>query len=216
VLRPPEFRPEEYAPDAVAGILPRLRNAAVTRVLSLDPLEHPDLKLRAALPVGAPGLRIHVYEVERPWSRAFLACGVLPALGPEQASSAPFQAGFDSSRDVALEEPGEATCRNGTVARVSVVPGEERYRTESDGRGYLVTRDSFARDWVATVDGRGVRVLRANGKHRAVPVPGGGHEVVLRYRPRGLALGLAGTGLGALSAVLLGLRRLGQGTVDHG
>ncbi len=203
VLRPPEFSPEEYAPGAVGGILPRLRNAAVSRVLSLDPLDHPELKLRAAVPVGTPALRIYVYEVDRPWSRAFLACGVLPALGPDQAASAPFRAGFDPLRDVALEEPGEATCGKGTVRRVSVVPGEERYHTESDGRGYLVTRDSFARDWVATVDGRGVRVLRANGKHRAVPVPGGGHEVVLRYRPRGLALGLAGTGLGALAVALL-------------
>jgi len=209
VLRPPEFLPEEYAPGAIAGILPRLRNAAVTRILSLDPLEHPELKLRAAIPVGAPGLRIHVYEVERPWPRAFLACGVLPALGPEQAASAPFEAAFDPSREVALEEPGEATCSNGTAARVSVVPGEEHYRTQSDGWGYLVTRDSFARDWVATVDGRAVRVRRANGKHRAVPVPGGGHEVVLRYRPRALNLGLAGTGLGVLAIVLLWIRGRG-------
>jgi hypothetical protein len=206
VLRPPEFTSEEYAPAGVAGILPRLRNAAVARVLSLDPLEHPELKLRAAVPVGTPDLRLFVYEVDRPWSRAYFACRVLPALGPDQAAGVPYGAGFDPSRDVALEEPREAMCGKGTVRRVSIVPGEERYRTESDGPGYLVTRDSFARDWFATVDGRGVPLLRANGKHRAVPVPGGSHDVELRYRPRGLFPGLAGTGLGVLAVTLLWVR----------
>jgi len=63
VPRPPELMPEDYRPDAVARILPRLRNAAVSRVVSLDPVENPDLKPLATIPAGAPGLDIHVYEV---------------------------------------------------------------------------------------------------------------------------------------------------------
>jgi hypothetical protein len=203
VPRPPEFSGEDYAPQAVSGILPRLRNAAVTRVLSLDPLQHPDLTLRRAAPLGVPGLSVHVYELDRPWPRAYLACRVWPARRREEAGLAPFQPGFDPSRNVALEESGEAACGQGSVQARSVVPGEERYRTQSDGPGFLVTRDSFARGWQATVDGQRVPVLRANGKHRAVGVPSGTHEVVLSYRPRGLGWGLAGTGLGALALVVL-------------
>ena len=216
VLRPPEFSPEDYAPEAVAGILPRLKNAAVSRILSLDPLAHPDLKLRALVPLGPEGLQIHVYQINGPWPRAYLACRVLPAPEREMALASPLGADFDPARDVALEEPGRTACRQGTVSRLEAVPGRERYQAVSDGEGYLVIRESFALHWVASVDGSEVRVLRANGKHQAVPVPAGRHEVVLRYRPPGLGLGLAGTGLGALLAVLLCLRPSGPGTAHHG
>jgi uncharacterized membrane protein YfhO len=89
---------------------------------------------------------------------------------------------------------------------VAAVSAEARYHVESDGDGYLVGRDSFARGWVAEVDGRRVGVLRANGKHRAVPIPAGSHEVVMRYRPPGLAAGLWATTLGLAAALLLWVR----------
>jgi uncharacterized membrane protein YfhO len=69
-------------------------------------------------------------------------------------------------------------------------PGHERYVVESDGSGYLVMRDSFARGFEASVDGRPEPVVRANGKHRAVYVPAGRHEVAVRYAPPGLRAGL--------------------------
>jgi uncharacterized membrane protein YfhO len=75
----------------------------------------------------------------------------------------------------------------------------------------LVTRDSYARGWRATVDGVPAPVLRADGKHRAVPLAGGTHEVVLRYHPPGLALGLVLTGVSVLVAAALVARR-GDGT----
>ena len=203
VPRPPELTPEEYRPDAVARVLARLRNAAVSRVVSLDPLRHPDLRLLATIPAGAPGLAIHVYALEAPWPRAYLACRVLAASGVEDASRRPLQPGFDPLRDVALEEPGDADCRAGAVSRVRAVPGEETYEVRSDGAGYLVTRDTHARGWRATVDGRHAAVLRANGKHRAVAVPGGRHAVELRYEPPNLWLGvglMAAAGAACLAA----------------
>jgi uncharacterized membrane protein YfhO len=77
---------------------------------------------------------------------------------------------------------------------------------QSDGPGYLVTRDSFAPGWTATVDGGAAPVLRANGKHRAVAVPTGRHVVDLRYRPPGLAPGLAMMGLAAAACAALWVR----------
>ena len=49
--------------------------------------------------------------------------------------------------------------------------------------------------------GRETPVLRAHGKHRAVPVPAGEHRVVLRYRPPGLRVGVGLSGLSLLVAV---------------
>jgi hypothetical protein len=211
VPRPPELAPEDYRPEAVARILPRLRNAAVSRVVSLDPLEHPDLKPLARIPAGAAGLEIRVYEVSAPWPRAYLGCRVLAASSVGDASRRPLQPGFDPIRDVALEGPGHAACGAGSVARGRAVPGEERYEVQSDGPGYLVTRDSFAPGWTATVDGGAAPVLRANGKHRAVAVPAGRHVVDLRYRPPGLSLGLAMMGLAAAACTALWIRPVMRG-----
>ena len=191
VPRPPELTPEDYRPEAVGTILPRLRNAAVSRVVSLDPLAHPDLRLITTVAAGAPGLQLHAYEVAGPWPRAYLGCRVLAASSALDAFRRPFLAGFDPHRDVALEAAGHAACGTGAVARGRALPGEERYEVQSDGPGYLVTRDSFARGWTAAVDGTPTPVLRANGKHRAVAVPAGRHVVEMQYRPPNLRAGLA-------------------------
>jgi len=49
-------------------------------------------------------------------------------------------------------------------------------------------------------------VLRANGKHRAVPVPPGRHVVDLRYRPPGLAIGLTMMAFAAAACAALWIR----------
>lgn len=205
VPRARELGPEDYEPRAVGRLLPWLRNAAVTRVLSLDPLDHPDLTLLAAVE-AAPEARIHVYRVSDSWPRALLACRVLLAPRREDALFRPYAAGFDPSRDVVLEAPASASCREGTVRRRSFLPGDERYEVAGDGPGLLVTRDSFAPGWTASVDGAAAPVLRANGKHRAVPVPAGTHEVRLRYRPPGLHAGIALTALASLGAAVVWAR----------
>jgi hypothetical protein len=201
VPRPRELGPSDYEPASVSRLLPWLRNAAVSRVLSLDSLAHPELESTAAVPVGLAGLTIHVYRVQHPWPRAFVACRIERGLSREEALSAPYREGFDPATDVALSEGEPPTCRSGSVSRVESVPGRERFTVEADGSGYLVTRDSFARGWRARVDGREAPVLVANGKHRAVLFPSGAHVVTLDYHPPGLGTGLALAGLSALALV---------------
>jgi hypothetical protein len=199
VPRARELAAPDYDPGAVAALLPWLRNAGVSRVLSLDPLDHPDLSPLGEVPVVPPLATIHVYGVARAAPMAYVACRVVPASGVEEALARPYSPGFDLERDVALEVDGRASCGAGTATRVARAPGQERYETEADGPGYLVVRASFARGWTALLDGRPVPTLRANGKHRAVPIPAGRHEVALRYDPPGLWPGLAVSGLAWLS-----------------
>jgi hypothetical protein len=170
----------------------------VTRVLSLDPLADPDLVPLAVVPLGPPGLVVHVYRVAGVWPRAFVACRVVPAKDRDDAQARPFQPGFDPHRDVALEDAALAAerpprCRDGSVERLSARPDEESFRVELDGPGYVVSRASFAHGWTAWVDGSPAPVLRANGKHRAVPVSAGTHDVRMRYQPPGLGAGIAAT-----------------------
>jgi hypothetical protein len=57
--------------------------------------------------------------------------------------------------------------------------------------------------WSATVDGRRVPILRANGVTTAIALPEGARRVELRYEPPGLRTGMALTGAGALLGLAL-------------
>jgi hypothetical protein len=185
--------------------VPWLRNAVVSRVLSLDPLVDPDLVPMVVVPLGPPGLAVHVYRVARPWPRAFVACRAVVATDRDDALGRPYQPAFDPEHEVAIERAWTAdrptTCQAGRVERLAAPPDQERFRVEIQGSGYLVSRASFARGWTAWVDGSPAPVLRANGKHRAVLVPAGAHEVRLRYEPPGLWAGIVATVGAALGAL---------------
>ncbi|HEY5908296.1 MAG TPA: hypothetical protein VIZ31_09645, partial [Vicinamibacteria bacterium] len=189
--RPPELRPEDYNPARVGQLLGWMRQAAVRRVLTLDRLDHPDLRLRTSVAAGPPGLTIQVYELARPAPFAYLACSARLAGNQEQALALPLEVGFDLGRDVVLEEDVGAPvgCTRSEARRLVDLPAARAYAVSADGPALLVERENFARGWRASVDGRPARVWRANGKHRAVVVPAGAREVTLRYEAPGLQAG---------------------------
>jgi hypothetical protein len=183
-----------YDSRDVTQFLPLLRHAAVSRVLSFDPIDHPELRLRATVPVAMTGLAIHIYELERPWPRVLVACRAQWASTRLGAARAPHAATWDPYRDVAFEDPDAlraAACSTGRARTISLLPDEERYESESDGPGWLVVRSTHARGWRATLDGQPAALLRADGRHRAVAIPSGRHTVTLRYEPPWLWPGVA-------------------------
>ncbi len=198
-----ELAPELYDPARAERLLPWLRNAAVSRVLSVDALADPDLTPLGVVSMGVPATVIHAYRVEGPWPRSYLACRVLDEPDPARSLMRPYASGFDPRSDVALAGASAASCRGGEAWGRGSVPGQERFETNADGDGYLVVRASYARGWRARVDGRPAPVLRANGKHMAVPIPAGRHDVALRYEPPGLGAGLFLSGLSLLVCVAL-------------
>ncbi len=205
-----ELSAEFYDPARVGELLPWLRNAGVARVLSLDPLSHPALVPLASVPAGPQGVAIHVYGFD-PWPRASLACRATAVDTRIHALNAPYRPGFDPWREVALERQGgegpddalPATCTKGRARRTTWTASEEHYEIETNASAYLVVRASYARGWQASVDGVPAPVLRANGKHRAVAVSAGRHEVVLRYEAPGFLPGLAVSVAALLAAGLL-------------
>jgi hypothetical protein len=200
-----ELSPEAYVPGRVGALMPWFRNAGVARVLSLDPLSHPDLLPLAAVAVA--GAAIHVYGFNT-WPRASLACRATPLTTLEAALALPYRKGFDPWREVALVREGSegpddalpATCTKGRARLTSRTATEERYEVEANASAYLVVRASYARGWRASVDGVPQPVLRANGKHRAVAVNAGRHEVVLRYESPGLVPGASASLLALVAA----------------
>jgi hypothetical protein len=176
--RPDELGRADYVPESVGLLVDRLRDSAVSRVLSLDPLSHPDLALRALAPAGPEGLFVHVYELRDTWPRAYLACTVQPE-GAGEMPPVSYQAA----------PRNEGGC-GGSVRSLEQRPAEGRYEVESGRGAYLVVKNSYARGWNAVVDDRAQPVLRINGKYQGVPVPAGRHVVWLRYVAPGLHTGV--------------------------
>jgi hypothetical protein len=99
-----------------------------------------------------------------------------------------------------------------SAARLSDVrlrPARAAAQVRADGPGWLVLSRTYFPAWRATVDGTPARVLIANGRDLAVPVPAGTHRVELWWDEtpfaRGVGLQAAGVLLVA-AAALLGAR----------
>lgn len=109
--------------------------------------------------------------------------------------------------------------RAGSTGVVDWGPSSARVEVDADRPALLVLSQAWAPGWSATVDGETAPVVRANGLVQAVPVPAGGSEVVLRYRPPGLVVGSAVsalTAVGLAGAVALDRRRVSARTRTRG
>jgi uncharacterized membrane protein YfhO len=84
----------------------------------------------------------------------------------------------------------------------SWVPERIGVDINADRPAMLVVSQSWLPGWTATIDGKTVPVVRADGIVQAVPVPAGAHHVTLNYMAPGLKTGAGITTLTVL--VLLG------------
>jgi len=162
------------------ALLPRLRRAAITHVISLDPLAHPELRLwGTASPDRVRPLRIFIYRVGAALPFADVVGRHVPA-------------------------------RAGRVTALDHAPGRIRLTFAAEAPALAVVREAFAPGWTARLDGRHAVLLRADGRHMAVAVPPGRGSLELSYRPPGLGTGVllaAAAALALLGLLLPGNRR---------
>jgi hypothetical protein len=120
---------------------------------------------------------------------------------------------FDGSKIVFL--PPEAkpfvTVTNQTIARVL----KSRFRNQSadieivaDAPSLVVVAQTWYHDWRAEVDGKLVRLLRANHAFQAVEVPEGRHRVQLLYRDRAFETGAVISLLALLACLICVSRKI--------
>lgn len=70
------------------------------------------------------------------------------------------------------------------IKLLSYTPDELRYKAVAkNAQNMMVFSEVYYPDWFATVDGKPVDVFRVNYILRAIIVPKGEHEIVLRFRP---------------------------------
>lgn len=177
---------------------PEGEHSLVARLEGLEPLalyELPDARPRAAVLTAA---------IVEPNTIRQILLTFDPALEPAATAVV-------SAEAAPAGTPGPA----GPPTARLVVDEPERLVLEATapaGGGYLVLRDSYDSDWVASVDGAEAQVVRANGLFRAVRITSGGHKVEFRYRPVHVYVGAAVSLLtGVALLVAVGLSRWATG-----
>ncbi|HEY8206056.1 MAG TPA: YfhO family protein [Myxococcaceae bacterium] len=99
------------------------------------------------------------------------------------------------ARTEVLLAEGEAIAATGCAGSSARITRVTHNTLEVDAvacqQSYLVVADSYFPGWVAEVDGREAKVVRADYALRAVAIPAGPHHVVLRYRPMSFVIGAA-------------------------
>jgi hypothetical protein len=200
---------DRVLPPAEAGchdldaILPRLRRAGVHTVLSADPLVHPALRpLQVLEPDRIAPVVVHVYRLAAPLPLIRVASEVVTVGNAAEGAREAATPGFLEAGGTAVEGAGAVRDARGRVESTQRWSGRLEIVAEVDSPSVLVVRDGWAAGWTARVNGRAAAVRRADGRHRAVDLPRGRSEVVLRYRPRGLTASLAA---GALALAALGV-----------
>jgi len=183
-----------------------LELGAVSRVVTLHSAVPPGLQLEAVVPALTMG-PVRVWRVPRPLPRVFAVSGV--RVAPDEEAIRLLAAGaVDPRREVVLAEGAARAPVSGFDAETriaEIMPDRARIEARLPTDGFVVMVDTYDPGWRTSVDGRAVRLLRANVAFRAVPVPAGRHVVEMSYRPGTVIWGLGVSILGLLLAAALTL-----------
>lgn len=175
---------------------------------------------------GGPFREVHrgsaiVYENPSALPRAYLVNEYMVAEEPEGALALMADPGFDPRATAVVyeplsgpelgrpESPGEAVIEEYSPNRVVV-------RTRAGARSLLVLADNMYKGWHATVDDEPVPIHRTNHTFRGVVVAAGEHEVVFRFQPRELEVGLGIYAVGAAILLIYGMVLAGRSVLDRG
>jgi len=237
ILPREEFMSNRYAGFAIASVggahaaKPRL----VQDLLEYQGWTHPNwlalLNVRFDVTRGVfdsiPGLRpVHqgsgtVFEAPH-WLPRATVVGEYRVVSPPRAIlDSIARAAHDPARVTLLEMDPGLTLGPVAGARASITRyglNDVTVEVETPGPALLRLADLWYPDWVATVDGRPVEILKADYLLRAVAVPAGKHRVEFRFASPAMRQGLVLSGasllvtLGLLGAGLLRRRSSATGT----
>jgi hypothetical protein len=191
----------------------------VRMLTSLKPVEHEQLiPLEPVQVKGLPG-PIHVFGIDEPLPRAYLARG-LHRCSEEVALQRILQGRFGFGWQPCQNDPSVTTAPEEASAGVAGFVNLDahsdvylEYTVNLLNPGYLVVRESYAPGWMASVDGAAAELIPVDLVYRAAAVPAGSHKVRLEYRPDGMAVGLI---LNTLGLLIVGLGVLFLRTRDAG
>ena len=206
----------ERRPDLFARHRRRLVQANVRWVLSFRELapELATLRGTAALPEVVEPL--HLYELGDALPRAFWVPAARELPGREAILAELERPDLDLRSSVLLEEKvGRACPREGPGPAVTYLPIDAhtvrlRLSGPTPACGYLVVTNFHHPFWAARGPEGGLPLVRANGRHWAIPVMAPVSEVTLVYSPPWRVPALGASLLGVVIAVTLARTRPGS------
>ncbi|KKQ47656.1 MAG: hypothetical protein US67_C0048G0005, partial [Candidatus Woesebacteria bacterium GW2011_GWD1_38_10] len=147
---------------------------------------------------------IHIIEFFDYFPRQFMAAHAEKA-SPKEILEHFKKVDFDPKNLIYVEEDIDWGAKGGYSASSEFVKYSDTevvIKTKASGDGFLFLSDTYYPGWIVRVDGKEDTIYRANYAFRAVRVPEGEHEVVFKYEPESVELGLRIT-VGTLIAVLV-------------
>ena len=175
------------------------------------------------LPPGVSGRTIEtegayrLVEIDDAEPRASVVPSWAVVSGERAALDAVLEPGFDPAAVAVLTEPGSTAAvdgPDGTATYREASPEDVRIEAEASVPSILLVRNAWDEGWSATLDGRSVPVLRADGFLQAIALPPGRHDVRLTYREPAIGIGLALSAiawLGFAVALVFVIVRFGSG-----
>jgi hypothetical protein len=156
---------------------------------------------------GGDGLRVFINPSAFP--RARMVHAAISAADESAVLAAVKNPAIDLRRTVILQGPAPAleVCEGGDVDISRYQPTSVVLKVSSPCRAMVVLADGWFPGWKAFVDRKPAQIYRAYNLVRGVVVEAGDHEVVMRYRPTSVFLGMALAGLGVLLCVAFQLSR---------
>lgn len=151
-----------------------------------------------------------VYENKTALSRASLfgAYQVIPDA--KTAIETLLDSNFDYRQTLVLDQPPAIAPQLDPEATATITdysPQKVTISTQADQSQLLLLNDTYYPGWRASIDGQPTPILRANHAFRAVSVPAGSHQVIFKYDPLSVRLGMTLSLIGLSLAAYETIRR---------
>jgi len=98
-----------------------------------------------------------------------------------------------------------AGATHGSMAQVTAYTSNQfSVQVDANGEGLLILSEIYYPGWRASLDDTPVRLIRANGLLRGIPVPEGHHTIRVWYAPPTARIGLVISALALVAVIGVG------------
>ncbi|MGQ9625544.1 MAG: YfhO family protein [Anaerolineae bacterium] len=157
---------------------------------------------------------VYIHRLEKVAPRAWLVWRAEVVPEEEKALERLSSPDFDPLKSVVLAEGAGLALKGGGQGRVEILersPNRLKLEAETASDSILVLSEIYCPGWMAHVDGREEKILRANYALRAIPLKAGRHTIEMAYRPISVVVGGAISALAVLAIIAFMLIRTRPG-----